>query len=93
MDAECPNCGKILNAKRVSTWTRKLVKNDYRDPKYMPDDDNDGWDLVGYGKYVEIQKYHRVLLPLHKRGLLRRRRCRGSRRNIIKRGRNRRISR
>ena len=92
MKVKCPYCEKIQNGKRISSWTRKHLKNDYRDPRYTPDDDGDDLNLVGFGKYVVIQKYYRVIIPFHKRGLLKRHKCQGSGKKKIVGGRRRKVT-
>ena len=83
MKVKCPHCEKSKHGKIITTWKKKIVRTDYRDPRYMPDEDGDSYDLVGYGKSVTIQKYHRVLILNHKRGIFNRHRCLGSGRKIV----------
>jgi len=49
----------------------------------MLDDDGDSYELVCYAKKQIIQKYHRVKIYQHTRGILRKHRCQGSCKKVV----------
>lgn len=82
MKIKCPYCEKIVKAKIIATWKRKH-KERTTQAIYFPDDDGD--DIEAKFPIVTVtMNYKRIVVLEHNRGLIRKTKCRGSDKRMIK---------
>lgn len=82
MKIKCPNCEKVVKAKIIRTWRKKSKERSTR-PVYFSDKDGD--DIEARFPLVTVTRnYKKIQIFEHKRGLIRKHRCLGSGKKVVR---------